>query len=124
MAYASAIDLELRWRPLTGPEKARASELLREASMEIDVVCKSPADGELSGEELDKRRTVACRMVRRALSTPDGPAVTQESQTRGPFSRQLTYANPTGDLYLTKADRRLLGCLGARAGNVSMLGGP
>jgi hypothetical protein len=39
-------------------------------------------------------------------------------ETTGPFSRSFNYSNPTGDLYLTKAERRLLGGGVQRAGSI------
>jgi hypothetical protein len=50
-------------------------------------------------------------MVRRAMDAPDdaGFGIATVQETTGPFSRSFNYANPTGDLYLTKAERRMLG---------------
>lgn len=121
MVYAQVTDLEARWRPLTPDEKARATALLEDAAVRIDAACPPPA--EPTDSDALVRLIVSCDMVKRAMASGIGPAVTQESQTRGPFTGQRTYANPTGDLYLTKADRLLLGCSGQRAGNVSLLGG-
>lgn len=121
MAYAQTTDLEARWRPLTTEEVTRATTLLLDAAIRIDATCPPPA--EPTEAELRARLIVSCDMVKRAMASGLGPAVTQESQTRGPFTGQRTYANPTGDLYLTKADKKLLGCSVQRAGNVSLLGG-
>lgn len=121
MAYAEVKDLVAGWRPLTPDEASRAATLLGRAAVEIDRVAPVPEGP--TAQELQERLIVSCRMVQRAMAAGVGPAVTQESQTRGPFSGQVTYANPTGDVYLTKADRALLGVGGQRAGSVSMLGG-
>ena len=122
MAYATVEDLEARWRPLSAAEKIRASALLEDAAGDIDAC--SPLPDPVTTEATQARKVVSCEMVKRAMAAGVGVAVSQESQTRGPFNASVTYANPTGDLYLTKADKKRLGCGGPRAGNVSMLGGP
>lgn len=51
---------------------------------------------------------VTCRVVSRAIrQRPAGVAgdATQLTQTTGPFSLSTTWANPSGDLFLTKQDR-------------------
>ena len=51
---------------------------------------------------------VTCRVVGRAIRRrPAGVAgdATQLTQTTGPFSLSTTWANPSGDLFLTKQDR-------------------
>lgn len=124
VSYASVTDLEARWRPLTDTEKATAEVLLGDASALIrvevpDLVGRLFADPPTIDE--DVLRLVACAMVKRAMlagSTADG--VSQQSQTAGPFSQQFTYANPMGNLYLTKAERKLLGAGAQSAFTVDM----
>lgn len=119
MAYATVTDLEGRWRPLSDAEKARAGVLLTDAAIEIDV--RAPLDAEPTAAETAVRLVVSCRMVKRAMASTVGDApVTQAAQTAGPFTMSQTYANPMGDLYLTKADLRLLGVGRQRAFTVSM----
>ena len=50
-------------------------------------------------------------MVNRALmaSTSDALGVSNASYTMGPFSQSATFSNPSGDLYLTANERRMLG---------------
>jgi hypothetical protein len=112
MAHASITDLEARWRPLSPEERATASTLLEDAADQINA--EFPAlDGLISAGNIAKLRVtvrVECAMVKRAMAVADdafGVASTQE--TTGPFSRSYNYTNPMGDLYLTKAERRLLG---------------
>ena len=121
MVYATVSDLQSRWRPLSDAEQARATVLLDDAALRIDS-CVPPPD-EMTSQEQRARLVVSCEMVKRAMAAGVGVAVSQESQTRGPFNASVTYANPAGDLYLTKADKLLLGLGGQRAGNVSLLGG-
>ena len=121
MVYATAVDLAARWRPLTSAEQSRATTLLEDAAVRIDMC--APPTLPLADAQLAARKIVSCEMVKRARASGAGPGVSQISETRGPFTGQVTYANPAGDLYLTKADKRLLGSGGQVAGNVSLLGG-
>lgn len=115
--FASVSDLEERWRPLTPAEKSRAEVLLEDASAQVRV--EAPGIDEritiqegATAPELDPiiPRRVVAEMVKRAmLASPDQPALANYQQTSGPFSQSGTFVNPTGDLYLTKTERRLLG---------------
>ena len=108
MAYAEIGDLEARWRPLSDDEKTRAGTLLDDAAVIIDTAC--PPASPLT--DAAARKMVSCSIVKRAMSAPAGVdgAVTSVQQGAGPYQQTTQYANPNGDLYLTKADRRLLGC--------------
>lgn len=111
MAYATIEDLEARWRPLTSTEEDRAETLLGDAAVRLDVECL-PSDPPTEAE-LNARLIVSCEMVKRAIGMPtDGPMVENYQETTGPFSNSGKFLNPYGDLYLTKNDRRLLGCGG------------
>lgn len=110
MAYADVSDLEVRWRTLTTDEQARAEALLDDASAMLDAYVTVDETDEKQAQLL---KIVTCNMVERAMSTSaeDGVdlyGVTQQSMTAVGFTRQLSYANPTGDLYITKAERKLL----------------
>ncbi|KAA8831467.1 hypothetical protein EMO89_01660 [Bifidobacterium tissieri] len=104
--FATVTDLENRWHTLTGPERVRAGVLLEDASDKIMTDC--PHWTEASEATL---RRITCAMVKRAMSSPDyaGADLTGLNQTVGSVSVGLTYANPSGDLYLTKAEKRSLG---------------
>lgn len=127
-AFATVSDLEARWRPLSPDESNRAQALLDDAAAVIRAEC-ADVDSRLVAvppailPELDPAvpLMVSCSMVKRAmLSGADVAGVTSTQQTAGPFSQSLSFANPSGDLYLTKAERRILGCGGQRAGSVPM----
>lgn len=109
MVYATIEDLEARWRTLTSGEKERAEVLLEDAAVRLDIEC--PPSDPPTGQETAVRLIVSCEMVKRAIGTPtDGPMVENYQETTGPFSNSWKYLNPYGDLYLTKNDRKLLGC--------------
>lgn len=125
--YATTADLEARWRPLTPAEQTTAGVLLDDASSQIRTEIPG-IDAKLDAND-DLRRNatrVVCAMVRRAMDAPEdagfGIATVQEST--GPFSRSFNYANPTGDLYLTKAERRMLGGGRLTAGSIDTLPQP
>lgn len=111
MVYATVADLEDRWRTLTSDEQSRAEVLLGDAAVRLDVLCPPSVPPTVS--ELAARMIVSCEMVKRAMATPGGVAgigVTSVQAGAGPFQETQQFSNPTGDLYLTKSDRALLGC--------------
>ena len=120
-SFASITDLPRGWRPLSVDEIDRAGWLLGKASRAIRAELPTVDERILSGVlDPDLVADVVCDMVRRQLSTPtEREAVTQASETCGPFARSMTYANPTGEPYLTKAERRRLGIRQQRAASIS-----
>lgn len=110
MAYATIADLESRWRTLTSDEQAVALTLLDDAAVLIDSMGtpSSPAAALI----------VSCDMVRRSMSMSQADAygLSQASMTAGPYAQQWTYANPTGEMYLTRTERKMLGFLGGSIG--------
>lgn len=102
-AFATVDDLEARWRTLSSDERTRAGVLLDDASAMIRALCPDADDA-------DVLKLVACAMVKRAMLAADAPGVKTTQETAGPFSTSLTYSNPMGDLYLTAAEKRLIGC--------------
>ena len=116
--FATVGDLETRWRTLDNPEEvdragvllADASTLIRDLAGDID---QRITDGEL---DASTPKAIVCAMVKRAMQGPAGyDGVTQAQQTAGPFQQGVTFANPSGDLYLTKLEKRRLGIGGQRA---------
>jgi hypothetical protein len=120
MAYADVSDLEVRWRTLTDDEQARAEALLDDASAMLDAYITVDETDE---KQLNLLKIVVCNMVERAMSTSgDMYGVTQHSMTAIGFTQQFSYANPTGDLYITKAEKRMLGISGTGKGRTIMYG--
>lgn len=65
---------------------------------------------------------VCCAMVSRTLNTPDGmDGVSTMSQSADIYSASYTFANPTGDFYLTKSDKERLGMGGMSIGTIAPL---
>lgn len=108
MAYAEVSDIETRWRDLSTEEEARATALIDDASaMLAELVDIRDGDE----QQLGLLKIVCCNMVIRAMSASEYDAfgASQMSMTAGPYTQQFTYANPSGDMYLTKMEKRLLG---------------
>ena len=106
MAYATLEELEARRGVLTTDEREKAAALLDDAAVILDGLVT--IDG--SEEQETLLMIVSCNMVSRALSTtPDAYGVSSLSTTAGVYSESLQYANPSGDMYLTKLEKRLLG---------------
>ena len=112
MAYATVDDLEARWRYLDTEEQTRASALLDDAAVLLDsLVVVDPTDE----HQADVLRVVSCSMVQRAMvaATSDAFGVSQATMTAGPYSQNMSFANPSGDLYLTASEKALLGVNGS-----------
>ncbi len=121
--FATAADLAAGWRTLSSDEESRATVLLARASRIIRarrpgidaLIAAGDIDADLVGD-------VACAMVKRAMQGPvnmDG--VTQAQQTAGPFSQGVSFANPSGDLYLSKSDKADLGIGVQRAACIDLI---
>ncbi|TCD53766.1 hypothetical protein EJ419_07310 [Alloscardovia theropitheci] len=106
--FATVEQLKKRYNVSSSDEK-RATQLLSDAS---DVIRSEIPPHRLTD---DKRilEVMACAMVQRALAASttlgDGlSGVSQATQATGPFSQSWTFTNPTGDLYLSRAEKRRL----------------
>lgn len=117
-AFATVDDLAARWRVLSDSERRQAETLLDDASDLIRAECPTYVD---AGRSTLKR--ITCAIVKRAmLAGGDAAGISQSSQTAGPFTESLTYANPAGELYLTNAERTSLGLKRQRAFSVELVG--
>lgn len=122
--YAESSDLERRIRrTLTEAERGYVQTALEDASLQVDVECPMPPSPTEDEREhaLAVRLVVVCRMVKRAFQAPgDAAGIESAQQGAGPFQVSYNFTNPAGDLYLTKADRKMLGCGGQVAFTVPM----
>lgn len=116
--HASVDDLRGLWPEAGTLDEARAEALLPLVSAAIDSMCR--ADGiEPYSIDAGVLRLVTCQAATRMLMTSDaGYGVTQQSWGASPYSGSASYANPTGDLYLTKTEKDLLGIGKAWAGYI------
>jgi hypothetical protein len=117
MAYAEVSDIELRWHELDIDEQSRAAVLIDDASAMLDALVNVDTSDD---EQLELLKMVCCNMVIRALSAiaSDAFGVSNASMTAGAYSQSWTYANPSGDMYLTKLEKRLLGVTSSYIGTI------
>ena len=117
MAYATVSDIEARWRELTADEESKAGVLLDDAAAILDTLgVFDPTDATVAAN----LRTVSCNMVIRAMSASqsDSFGLSQGSMTAGVYTQSWTYSNPSGDMYLTRMEKRLLGITGGYIGSI------
>lgn len=106
-AYASVEDVQSRMtRTMTEDEQAVCSVLLDDGGVMIDAIALSAS--------ADAKKVVSCRMVIRALGdgTTGGYPIgaSQGSMSGLGYSQSWTVSGgSTGELYIGKADRQLLG---------------
>lgn len=116
-AFASVQDLENRWRPMDSSEKKRAEALLLDAAAIISAAMSRSGVKVDGYDKVQKANLVrvSCAMVMRAMGQGDGEQVNAWGGN--------IVANPCGDLYLAKADRKSLGLERMRVGFASPFGG-
>lgn len=116
MAYATISDVQARMtRTLTAQEEAICNALLEDAALIIDASAPNASDA--------AKLTVSCRMIARALGSADASNIpvgaTQGSVAALGYSQSWTIGGGgSGELYLSKSDRALLG-VGNRIGSYS-----
>lgn len=108
MSYATPIDVQERMtRELSADEIAVCETLLEDAAVFIDA-CNADADA-------DVKKLVSCRMVIRAIGDGGSDAgipigASQGSMSALGYSQSWTMGSgSTGEIYLSKAEKRLLG---------------
>jgi len=115
--YATLQDLKDHWPGLPSEDEAEALQKLREASVEVrgnypELDQRIAVPVEDGGMDPEVPTLVVCRMVKRAMDvSTEAPTAGFESVQfgSGPFSMGGKVLNPDGNLYLTAADKRLLG---------------
>lgn len=115
--YATISDIESRWRTLSTDERTRATALISDASAMLDaVVDVDPSDQ----EQAALLKVACCNMVIRAMTATamDTFGVSQASVTAGPYTQSYSYSNPSGDMYLTKFEKRMLGVSTSYIGSI------
>lgn len=96
---------------------AAASRYLRARAADLDErIDRDELDPDLVAD-------VVCAMVARTAPATGMEGVHTLQTSVGPFQDSVRLANPTGDLYLTRGERRTLGISGQRAGSVDLIGG-
>lgn len=117
MAFADVSDVAARWRALDANEQEKASVLLCDASAMLSKLVDVDFD---DARQMAILKSVCCSMVIRAMSASqsDTFGLSQTTMTAGPYSQSASFANPSGDMYLTKMERKLLGINAAVIGTI------
>lgn len=115
MAYASVADVEARTtRSFSTEEESVVSKLLDDAATIIDAFAPNAT--------ADAKIVVSCRMVLRAVGDDSGVPLgaTQGSMSALGYTQSWTVGNSgaTGELYLGKLEKQLLG-MGNKIGSYS-----
>lgn len=97
-------------------DESRAEAVLSMVSAAISALCDA---GSVDCEVL---RLVTCQATARMLRSDAGYGVQSESWTASPYGGSVSYANPSGDVYLTSFEKQLLG-IGAQQMGTIMPGG-
>lgn len=129
-AYADHEDFAAYWRALTGDEETRADSLLKLASNRLRTIADQ------HNTNLDEKvnaspsyfvtvQWVVMEAAKRAMLTPtDTPPANSVQQTAGPYSSNIVYTNPAGDLWFKKSELHDLGFYGnQRLGSISTVPG-
>jgi hypothetical protein len=108
MAYATIDDLEARYGEVPSELSDRVDALLEDAATILDAQVVVDISDQ---QQLARLRLVSCSMVNRALQAAESDAygISQASMTAGSYTQSMSYANPSGDLYLTGTEKRMLG---------------
>lgn len=124
--FATLSDYEVRCGAVDSDSQPRVEALLEDASAFLEgrfrdrMGCDYEEDINKTFDENVKAVCIA--MVSRAVDVPSTlVGVTQQSQTAGSYSASYTYANPTGDLYLSRSDMKRLGLGGTRVGTIAAM---
>ena len=107
MAYADVSDIEVRLgRTFTADETVNVQALLDGASAVLNKLVTVTNDTEQNA----LLKFVCTNMVSRMLSNGlDVLGASQASMTAGPYTQSFSFSTPSGDMYLTKLEKRLLG---------------
>ena len=108
MAYATVSDVEARiLRTLSSEEEALCSTLLDDAAVMIDAYNKNAS--------ADAKKIVSCNMVIRKIGDGEDSGIpigaTQGSMSGLGYSQSwsMSGGGSTGEMYLAKSDKKLLG---------------
>lgn len=116
--YATAAELAAFWKALTEAEESRATTLLTLASNRLRII------GERVGVDVDARHDeseayasvlqwVVMEATKRAMLTPtDAPPANSIQQAAGPYSENIVFTNPAGDLWFKHSELQDLGLYG------------
>lgn len=119
-AFATPDELRRKWRTMPDFDDETLAEELLDASQYIVDVCPTA----MSAAKATRRRVVI-GVVKRGLKAEDSTLDGLESSQMGagPYQETLKPLNPHGDYYLTRQERKALGCGRQKAASIDLLAG-
>lgn len=111
--YADVADLTVFWQAPDSAPRAldlltKASNRLRTRASQVGFVLDTKANTDPA--YFQTLQWVVMEATKRALLTPmDQPPVDTWQQTAGPYSENIKYTNPAGDLWFKKSELKDLG---------------
>lgn len=126
--YATVEDLKRRYPAIDLTDRARMDAFLEDASAYLNAALDNACINRehLSEGYLRLLQTVCCSMVIRALPALEDDMYASAKtvqETVGAFTKMVTLANPTGDMYLTKSEKDLLGLTRKKRGVFQIFAG-
>lgn len=117
MAFATISDLERRYGELPEGMQGRATALLEDAATMLEGMVTVDVSDPLQASRLEM---VSCAMVNRSMQATESEVfgISEARYTMGPFVQSATFSNPSGDMYLTTNEKRLLGIGGTAIGTI------
>jgi len=108
-AYATSTDLAVRWRVLSNEEASQADILLGDAAVWLRVWFPD-LDARIESGDVDAQAAVmlSCAMVKRAMLASGHEGQSSGMSVMGPFTTQVAFRNPEGNLYITEQEKVLL----------------
>lgn len=113
--YANTDDLAAFWKTLTGDDATRATDLLKRASNRLRIIAENididlDAKVNASAAYFSTVQWVVMEATKRAMLTPtDAPPANSVQKTAGPYSENIVFTNPAGDLWFKKSELHDLG---------------
>lgn len=128
-AYADHEDLAIFWRELSAAEDTRADSLLKLASNRLRTIATKQSKSMDDMVNADPAyfstvQWVVMEATKRAMLTPtDAPPANSIQQTAGPYSENIVFTNPAGDLWFKKQELSDLGLNYQILGSISTVPG-
>ena len=117
--FATVEDYEARYGEVE--DENRISTLLSDASA---FIASQPGFAVRDGDDLQAAAltVVTCSLVYRKVTAGDYAGLSSVSQGGGGYTASVSVYNPSGDFFLTKQERRMLGIGGGRVGQTDPYG--
>lgn len=106
----SILELETQWRAIPAEEEPQAEDLIARAIATIRILIPS-IDARVDADPnlLKVAQGVVIDMIKRSLGVnSDGQQVSSRMDVAGPYTTQLTFKTPSGNLYLLDSELALL----------------